>query len=196
MLVLRYIIEDKEVLKAIVRNEIRTWFQSGYSGQINTQSFVHHNHHLVLRDPDAFFDLANKPRKSTKYDPHPRSQKIAIKEREHPKPESESKPEAGSDPAKETEAPATETEDKEIVAKPKPVAEVKPSRLESPDGVIHLVLSELLAKDAIDDPLPSNPQKEDIASVSMDVQMEQGKSTGNPLTHRNQTRSLHQRNQS
>ena len=166
MLVLRYIIEDKEVLKAIVRNEIRTWFQSGYSGQINTQSFVHHNHHLVLRDPDAFFDLANKPRKSTKYDPHPRSQKIAIKERERPKPESESKLETGSDLAKGTEEPVKETDDKETVDIPKPVAEVKPPGLENTDGVIHLVLSEPLAKDAIDDPLPSNLRKEDIAWVS------------------------------
>ena len=30
----------------------------------------------------------------------------------------------------------------------------------------------------IDNPLPSNPPKEDIASVSMDVQMEQGESAG------------------
>ena len=47
------IIEDKEVLKAIMRNEIRTRFQSRGSRQIDTQSFVQHNHHLVQRDPEA-----------------------------------------------------------------------------------------------------------------------------------------------
>ena len=114
----------------------------------------------------------------TRYDPHLRSQQIAIKETERPKPETESKLEAGSDPAKETEEPAKETEDKEMVDKRKPVAEVKPPGLENTDGVIHFLLSEFLAKDTIDNPLPSNPPKEDIASVLMDVQMEQGKSTG------------------
>ena len=50
--------------------------------------------------------------KLTRYDPYLRSQQIAIKETERPKPETESKPEAGSDPAMETEEPAKETEDK------------------------------------------------------------------------------------
>jgi len=89
-----------------------------------------------------------------------------------------SKPEAGSDPAMETEEPAKETEDKEMVDKPEPVAEVKQPGLENPDGVIHFLFGELLTKDTIDNPLPLNPPKEDIASVSMDVQMEQGESTG------------------
>ena len=65
-----------------------------------------------------------------------------------------------------------------MVDKPKLAAEVKPSGLENPDEVIHFLLSELLANDAIDDPLPSNQRKEDISSVSMDVQMGQGESTG------------------
>ena len=86
-----------------------------------------------------------------------------------------------------------------MVDKPKPVAEVKPPGLENPDGVIHFLLSELLAKDAIDDPLPSNTPKADIASLSMDVQMEQGESTGKSteaaVKHRKQTRSLNQGNQ-
>jgi len=111
MLVLRHIIEDKEALKAIMRNGIRTWLQSRGSRQIDTQSFVRHNHHLVLRDPDAFVEMVNELCKLTRYYPH-LSQQIAIKETECPKPETESKPEAGSDPAKETEEPAKETEDK------------------------------------------------------------------------------------
>jgi len=190
MLVLRHIIEDKEVLKAIMRNEIRTWFQSRGSRQIDTQSFVRHNHHLVLRDPDAFVELVNELCKLTRYDPHLRSQQIAIKETEPPKSETESKPEAGSDPAKETEEPqAKETEDKEMVDKPKPVAEVKPPGLENPDGVIHFLLSELLAKDAIDNPLPPNPPKEDPVSAPMDVQMEQGEPMGKP-TEASQTNSF------
>ncbi|PUU81073.1 hypothetical protein B9Z19DRAFT_1122577 [Tuber borchii] len=81
-------------------------------------------------------------------------------------------------PAKETEAPAKEIEDKEVVDKPKPVGEVKAPGLESPDEIIHLLLCELLAKDALDNYLPPNALKEDIASVPMDVQMEQGESTG------------------
>ena len=77
----------------------------------------------------------------TRYDPHLRSQQIAIKETERPKPESESKLEAGSDPAKETQKPVKETEDREMVDKPKPVAEVKPPGLENPDGVIQFLLN-------------------------------------------------------
>ena len=65
-----------------------------------------------------------------------------------------------------------------MVNKPKPVAEVKPPGLENLDGVIHFLLGEHLAKDALDNPLPSNLPREDIASVSMSVQMEQGESAG------------------
>ncbi|RPB00949.1 hypothetical protein L873DRAFT_1678406 [Choiromyces venosus 120613-1] len=183
MLILRHIIEDTEVLKAIMRNEIRTWFQSRGSRQIDTQSFVRHNHHLVLRDPDAFVELVNELCKLTRYDPHLRSQQIAIKETERPKSETESKPEAESDPPKETEGSQAKekTEDKEMVDKPKPAVEVKPPGLENPDGVIHFLLTELLAfKDVIDNPFPPNPPKEDITSAPMDVQMEQGESTGKP----------------
>ncbi|CAZ79591.1 unnamed protein product [Tuber melanosporum] len=182
MLVLRHIIEDTGVLKAIMRNEIRTWFQSRGTRQTDTQAFVRHNHHLVLRDPDAFVELVNELCKLTRYDPHLRNQQIAIKETERPKSESESKPEAESDPAKETgESQAKGAEDKEMVDKPKPAVEVKPPGLENPDGVIHFLLSELLAsKDEMDNPFPPNPPKEDITSAPMDVQMEQGESTGKP----------------
>ncbi|KAG0131066.1 hypothetical protein HOY82DRAFT_349408 [Tuber indicum] len=182
MLILRHIIEDTEVLKAIMRNEIRTWFQSRGTRQTDTQAFVRHNHHLVLRDPDAFVELVNELCKLTRYDPHLRNQQIAIKETERPKSESESKPEAESDPAKETgESQAKGAEDKEMVDKPKPAVEVKPPGLENPDGVIHFLLSELLAsKDEMDNAFPPNPPKEDITSAPMDVQMEQGESTGKP----------------
>ncbi|PWW73889.1 hypothetical protein C7212DRAFT_213953 [Tuber magnatum] len=182
MLVLRHIIEDPEVLKAIMRNEIRAWFQSRGSRQTDTQTFVRHNHHLVLRDPDAFVELANELCKLTRYEPHSRTQQIAIKETERPKSETEPKPEAELDPAKETEElRAKGTEDKEMVDKPKPVVEVKPPGLENPDGVIHFLLSELLAsKDEMDNPFPPNPPKEDIASAPVDVQMEQGESAGKP----------------
>ena len=153
ILVLQHITEDKGVLKEIMRNEICTWFQSRGSYQIDTQSFVRHNHHLVLRDPDAFVELVNELCKLTRYDPHLRSQQIAIKETERPKPETESKPEAGSDPAKETEEPTKETEDKEMVDKPGPVAEVKPPGTFQPK--IHLPTSTC---PDLRDPIQENPK--------------------------------------
>ncbi|PUU81077.1 hypothetical protein B9Z19DRAFT_1062939 [Tuber borchii] len=154
ILVLRYIIEDKEVLRAIMGNEIRTWFQSRGSRRIGTQSYVRHSHHLALRDPDAFVELNALNLKPN------RSQKLDLTRQ------------------KETEEPDKETEEKEMVDRPKPAAEVKPPGLENLDGVIHFLLSELLAKDAIDNHLSPNRPKENIASVPMDVQMEQGESTG------------------
>ncbi|PUU81087.1 hypothetical protein B9Z19DRAFT_1168413 [Tuber borchii] len=111
---------------------------------------------LIPRDPDVFAQLKT----------------------ERPKPETESKPEAGSDPTKETDEPAKVTEDKEMVYKPKPVAEVKPPELENPEGVTHFLLNELVAIDAINNHLPPNAPKEDIASVPMHVHMEQGESMG------------------
>ncbi|PUU78653.1 hypothetical protein B9Z19DRAFT_1126363 [Tuber borchii] len=109
---------------------------------------------------------------------HLSSKQSTIEKTEPPKPETESKPEARSDPTKETEEPAKVTGDKEMVYKPKPVAKVKPLELENPEGVTHFLRSELLAIDAIDNHLPPHAPKEDIASVPMDVQMQQGESRG------------------
>lgn len=179
MLILRHIIEDTGVLTAIMKNEIRNWFQSRGSRQIDTLSFIRHNHHLVLRNPDVFIEVVNELCKLTRYDSSLRSQLIALKETERPKPDPESKPElkleSELEPTKSTEADqARDAEGKEMVDKPKTTTEVKPPGLDHPDGVIHFLLTELLGcKDGEDNLSTPKPAKEGGVTVPTDVRMDQ-----------------------
>lgn len=178
MVVLRHIIEDVDILKSIMKAEIRTWFNSRGSRQIDTQSFIRHNHHLVLRDPEVFVEVVNELCKLTRYDQHLRNQQIAIKDswRLNPPPPPPSAP--VTEPVKPVEEGESkvgdETEDKEMVDKPKPAAEMKPPGLEKPDGVIHFLLSELLACKDVEDSVPAVPipAREEVIAPQMDVQMD------------------------
>lgn len=175
MVILRHIIEDVDILKSIMKAEIRTWFNSRGSRQSDTQSFIRHNHHLVLRDPEVFVEVVNELCKLTRYDPHLRNQQIAIKDSWRLNP-----PPPVAEPAKPVEeggskeGESEETEDKEMVDKPRPAVEMKPPGLEKPDGVIHFLLSELLACKDVEDSVPAvlMPVKEEVTAAQMDVQMD------------------------
>ncbi|KAL7269455.1 E3 ubiquitin-protein ligase tom1 [Rhizina undulata] len=167
MLILRHIIEDADTLKAIMKSDIRTWFHSKGSRQIDTQTFIRHNHHLVLRDPDVFVSVVNELCKLTRYDQHLRHQQITLKETEH------SKGEVAPEPAKKSEEEPQskeqkESEDKEMSDKPKHVPEVKPPGLDKPDGVIHFLISELLALKDIEDSIAPAAVSKEQPDVAMD----------------------------
>lgn len=176
MLVLRHIIEDPDTLKSIMKAEIRAWFNSRGTRQIDTQSFIRHNHYLVLRDPEVFVEVVNELCKLTRYDPHLRNQQIAIKDswRLNPPPPAVEPAKAAEEGESKEGESSKETEDKEMVDKPKPAAEMKPPGLEKPDGVIHFLLSELLACKDVEDSIPTTPTpaKEEAPPVQMDVQMD------------------------
>lgn len=178
MVILRHIIEDVDILKSIMKAEIRSWFNSRGSRQSDTQSFIRHNHHLVLRNPEVFVEVVNELCKLTRYDPHLRNQHISIKDswRLNPPPPVAEPAKPAEEESKETGS--KETEDKEMVDKPKPAAEIKPPGLEKPDGVIHFLLSELLACKDVEDSVPVAPThaKEEATAPQIDVQMDNAES--------------------
>lgn len=175
MLVLRHIIEDVDILKSIMKAEIRSWFNSRGTRQIDTQSFIRHNHYLVLRDPEVFVEVVNELCKLTRYDPHLRSQTIAIKDswRLNPSQPSAEIPKPSEGESKEGES-SKDSGDKETVDKPKSAPETKPPGLKKPDGVIHFLLSELLACKDIEDSIPVTPPpvKEEAPQAQVDIQMD------------------------
>ncbi|KAI3128940.1 hypothetical protein DTO039G3_6454 [Penicillium roqueforti] len=176
MLILRHIVEDEATIRQIMRSEIVANFESKTTRQMDTNGYVRHMYHLVLRAPDIFVEVTNEKLRLLRYDNHQRPQVLGLKADkdrqqkrgrpsvfiEEPKPESSS---AG-------EASAPEGTDKGK-AQTKG-AELKAPIVENPDGVIHYLLSELLSYKDVDDKetsLESSEQAADQSDTQTDVEM-------------------------
>ncbi|KAI3195010.1 hypothetical protein CBS147311_8320 [Penicillium roqueforti] len=176
MLILRHIVEDEATIRQIMRSEIVANFESKTTRQMDTNGYVRHMYHLVLRAPDIFVEVTNEKLRLLRYDNHQRPQVLGLKADkdrqqkrgrasvfiEEPKPESSS---AG-------EASAPEGTDKGK-AQTKG-AELKAPIVENPDGVIHYLLSELLSYKDVDDKetsLEFSEQAADQSDTQTDVEM-------------------------
>jgi E3 ubiquitin-protein ligase HUWE1 len=170
MYILHHIIEDSKIIKSIMRTEIRSWFhQKSGSRQMDTHNYIRSLHYLALRDPEAFVEVTDELCKHKRYEKiigHMRYQQMCLKESEEFKPvpatEDVKVPEettAESSSKEEKADPTIEDKGKEpdTTEKPKPAVEVKPPTVESPDGVVHFLCSELLAlKDQSEPALPAD----------------------------------------
>ncbi|KAM0399672.1 hypothetical protein ACHAQC_002952 [Fusarium culmorum] len=177
MTVLRHIVEDEEIIKQIMRAEIKTGFptlQRTQRGHPDVQSYLRQMAPIALRAPDLFVEVTNELLRFTRWastsNDTSRTQVLALKE--EPTEMSTDKVNENAEDGTEQEIkPSTEPVDKEMVDAPKPHESKRPV-VENPDGVIHFLLCELLNYREVDDkevPVAEKDSKPDTGSNPEDT---------------------------
>ncbi|CAJ2511750.1 Uu.00g073750.m01.CDS01 [Anthostomella pinea] len=155
--VLRHVIEDEEVVKQMMRSEIRAYFDSGRNTRpLDPAAFLRHFSAIALRDPSLFVDVSNEMLKLSRWGPpeSARGQAISLKELAPEPPKDDVTPtvRATEDLSIQDVKPSTESGDKQMEDASKPsTQDVKRPVLENPDGVVHFLLCELLNYKEVDD---------------------------------------------
>ncbi|KAI1471425.1 uncharacterized protein F4812DRAFT_455535 [Daldinia caldariorum] len=166
--ILRHIVEDEEVIKQIMRSEIKAYFTAGRNTRpVDAAGFIRSFSQLALRDPKLFIQVANETVKLSRWFPsengHGRGQSVVLKETELSPPKDDVAPtvRATEDLSIQDVKPSTEGEDKQMVDTTKShQQDTKRPVLENPDGVVHFLLCELLNYKEVDDKEPAQPPKE------------------------------------
>ncbi|KAI1754687.1 hypothetical protein F4782DRAFT_455831 [Xylaria castorea] len=157
--ILRHVIEDEEVIKQIMRSEIRTHLDGGRNNRsLDPTAFLKHFSSLVLRDPKLFVEVCNEILKLNRWGPRDgnssRPQVVLLREPQAEATKDEVAPavRATEDLSIQDIKPSTESGDKHMDDISK-TATHDPKRpvVETPDGVIHFLLCELLNYKEVDD---------------------------------------------
>ncbi|GAP83787.1 putative E3 ubiquitin-protein ligase HUWE1 [Rosellinia necatrix] len=171
--ILRHVIEDEEVMKQIMRSEIRTYMDSGRNSRpLDPGAFLKQFSSLVLRDPKLFVEVCNeilKLNRSTSRGEgtNSRPQIILLKEPSEEATRDEVAPavRATEDLSIQDIKPSTESGDKHIDDTPKTATQdLKRPVVETPDGVVHFLLCELLNYKEVEDKDASQLSKEGTQS--------------------------------
>ncbi|KAF1938115.1 hypothetical protein EJ02DRAFT_32594 [Clathrospora elynae] len=161
MIVLRHMIEDKTMIRQIMRTEIQQMFESRDRRQTDTTGYTRQMYALAIRAPEVFVEVTNEKLQLSRFDPNQRPQSLVLK-----KVESElAEPTEPTHSAGPADVTAEEDKPKESSEAPKQpflertkTSDLKLPVVENPDGVIHYLLCELLAyKEAEDKPEPPKP---------------------------------------
>ncbi|ORY64156.1 uncharacterized protein BCR38DRAFT_208474 [Pseudomassariella vexata] len=172
MTILRHVVEDEEIIKQIMRSEIRALFENSRAQRaLDVPGYVRQLSHVALRDPKLFVEVSNEMIRLARFT----FQENGVNQRQHVVLK-EQKPEPVKDDVAPTVRatedlsiqdvkPSTENVDKRMadtsLSKP---PETKRPILENPDGVIHFLLCELLNYKEVDDKEPSQTSKESKGS--------------------------------
>ena len=150
MIILRHMIEDDEIIRQVMRAEIKIAFENHRSSRaMDTTTYTRNLHHLVLRNPQAFVEVTQELLEIARFDGNPhRAQSLALK-REIP---------TGQEDPKTTSAAQIEPE-RENMDQQKP-SEARPPMVETTDGVIQFLLRELANYKDVDDKPAKSPQEE------------------------------------
>lgn len=164
--ILRHIVEDEEVIKQVMRSEIRTFF----TGTRNTRpldpaAYGRAFSHVALRDPKLFVEVSAEMVKLSRWMPSEsgRGLTIVLKELKSDTPKDDVAPtvRATEDLTIQDVKLSTEGEDKQMVDASKlPQQDMKRPMLENPDGVVHFLLCELLNYREVDDKEPPQTTKD------------------------------------
>lgn len=164
MLILRHMVEDDDVVRQIMRAEIKAVFENHRSSRaMDTTLYIRNLHHLALRSPPIFVEVTQELLEVANFDGNPhRAQALTLKKAVEPVAEKKAAPEAG------TAADAdTDTEK---------LAESKLAAVDTTDGVVQFLLRELSNfKDVEDKPVQvpkdDQPEKASMDDFSPDVEM-------------------------
>ncbi|KAJ2988225.1 hypothetical protein NUW58_g4089 [Xylaria curta] len=168
--ILRHVIEDEEVIKQIMRSEIRTHMEGGRNNRpLDPSGFLKHFSSLALRDPKLFVEVCNEilklnpwaPRDGSSARPHV----VLLKELQGESTKDEVAPavRATEDLSIQDIKPSTEGGDKHTEDSSKTISQdLKRPVVETPDGVIHFLLCELLNYKEVDDKDASQLSKEGV----------------------------------
>ncbi|KAI1167251.1 hypothetical protein F5B18DRAFT_647903 [Nemania serpens] len=183
--ILRHVIEDEEVMKQIMRSEIRSYLDGGRNNRpLDPTGFLKHFSYLVLRDPKLFVEVCNEVLKLNRWTLRDgntaRPQVVLLKESQGEPTKDEVAPtvRATEDLSIHDIKPSTEGEDKQMDDVSKTATQdLKRPVVETPDGVIHFLLCELLNYKEVDDKDASQLSKDggqagEQSSSSVDVTSE------------------------
>ncbi|KAK0674563.1 hypothetical protein QBC41DRAFT_2733 [Cercophora samala] len=176
MTILRHIVEDEDIIRQVMQNEIRQFLTSGSRSGRNydISTFLKHLSHVALRSPKLFLEATGQLVKLAKW-PGPDGRESSrsnyqITLKPAPAAEEEAKPkdssveptvQATEDLSISDVKPSTESTDKEMTDVPKTPLDIKRPVLENPDGVVHFLLCELLNYREVDDKeVPAAPAKD------------------------------------
>ncbi|KAI1083973.1 hypothetical protein F5B20DRAFT_361105 [Whalleya microplaca] len=166
--ILRHVIEDEEVIKQVMRSEIRAYFDGSRNARpLDTSGFTRNFSSIALREPRLFVEVTNEMVRLSRWGPVDssigRSQTIVLKEQKPDAPKDDVAPavRATEDLSLQDVKPSTEGEDKQMgdASKP-PHQDTKRPVVENPDGVVHFLLCELLNYKEVDDKEPSQTTKD------------------------------------
>ncbi|KAI0506581.1 hypothetical protein F5B22DRAFT_442079 [Xylaria bambusicola] len=157
--ILRHVVEDEEVIKQIMRSEIRTHLDGARNPRpLEPIGFLRHFSHLVLRDPKLFVEVCSELVKLNRWTSRDNSaarhQVVLLKDPQAEVTKDEVGPtvRATEDLSIQDIKPSTEGEDKQMEDVSKTTAQdMKRPVVETPDGVIHFLLCELLNYKEVDD---------------------------------------------
>ncbi|OTB03559.1 hypothetical protein M426DRAFT_176277 [Hypoxylon sp. CI-4A] len=186
--ILRHIVEDEEVIKQVMRSEIRSYFAGGRNARpLDPSGYIRNFSHLALRDPRLFIEVSNEIVKISRWAPPEsnisRGQTILLKEAKPDAPKDDVAPtvRATEDLTIQDVKPSTENEDKQMAEASKAHAQdTKRPILENPDGVVYFLLCELLNYKEVDDKetLPATKESkkpEDPEESASDVPDNEGR---------------------
>ena len=164
MLLLRHIVEDEATVRQIMRSEILYRFETRTGRPTDIQNYVKQMYDLILRAPEIFVEVTNKKLEIPRYDSSQQSQILSLKpeskrlvEKEIDITQDVAAAESGEDIVGEAEGqredakPLNGENQQAEVQKPKAI-ETKAPVVEHPSGVIHYLLSQLLAYKEVPDP--------------------------------------------
>lgn len=169
MIILRHMVEDEEILRQIMRIEIKSLFENHRSPRpYDSSTYVRNLYHLVLREPNVFLDVTKDMVKVAKFDGNPnRPQGLTLKDVDEPKTADESEEAATNSVPPETGAeesvaePVAQPSIEEGSGEPQKPTELKPPTVEVADGVMQFLLRELSNyKDVEEKPASAPKDKE------------------------------------
>lgn len=168
--ILRHIVEDEDVIKQVMRAEIKSDLpnlQRTQRGHLDVSTYLRGMAPIALRAPDLFVEVTNEllrfSRWSAPTGEGARSQALVWKEQ----PDSDAnvtQSDAGNAQAEDVKQ-STESGDKEMSDAHKSHHDSKRPVVENPDGVIHFLLCELVNYREVEDKEVPKPSK-DVASES------------------------------
>lgn len=179
MTILRHIIEDEDILRQVMRAEIKRDFLNITRGQRNQPdltSYLRHFGHLALRAPDIFVEVTNDMVEITKWNVSSGESGrgiLCLKELVMNRSDSDK---VAEDPATDISGDkdvkqSTEPADKDMGDVHRPQDSKRPL-VENPDGVVHFLLSELINYREVDDkevPAPSKDAEPEAESSEQDA---------------------------
>ncbi|KAH9898730.1 hypothetical protein F4778DRAFT_193863 [Xylariomycetidae sp. FL2044] len=177
MTILRHVVEDDDVVKQVMRSEIKAYFESQRQNRpVEAASYIRHCSTIALRDPKLFVQVTNEMTKLTRWVPGDasmaRHQTLMLKEVDAEGSKDDVTPavQATEDLSIHDVKPSTEGQDKQPADASKGNSqETRRPVLENPDGVVHFLLCELLNYKEVDDKdtsqLPAAAKLESRAEV-------------------------------
>ena len=160
ILLLRHVIEDETTVKRIMKSEIISSFETRSARPIDTVTYMRQMSHLILRSPGLFVEVTNEVAEIIRYEKNAKAQILGLKQEVSIANVEQTEDQTNPAPSGSSTQIAAQLEPEAPMPKTK-TTEVKAPVVEHPSGVVHYLLSELLAYKDVEDketlsPAPAN----------------------------------------